>query len=214
MQDLRELLESNPYPGRGIVVGKGCVYYGIMGRSANSRNRVFVETDDGIRTEAHDPSKMEDPSLIIYHPVRTMGDALVVTNGDQTDTIVERGSFREGCMAREYEPDAPNYTPRISSVVYPDGSFELSILKHDPDSASDRCLRQFFSYEGADEGVGYFISTYQGDGDPLPSFAGEPVCVSLPTPDEVWAALNADNKVSLYANVGGSVRIYNKNLGD
>ncbi|MDD6694482.1 IMP cyclohydrolase [Atopobiaceae bacterium HCP3S3_F7] len=214
MQDLRELLESNPYPGRGIVVGKGCVYYWIMGRSANSRNRVFVETDDGIRTEAHDPSKMEDPSLIIYHPVRTMGDALVVTNGDQTDTIVERGSFREGCMAREYEPDAPNYTPRISSVVYPDGSFELSILKHDPDSASDRCLRQFFSYEGADEGVGYFISTYQGDGDPLPSFAGEPVCVSLPTPDEVWAALNADNKVSLYANVGGSVRIYNKNLGD
>ena len=214
MQDLRELLESNPYPGRGIVVGKGCVYYWIMGRSANSRNRVFVETDDGIRTEAHDPSKMEDPSLIIYHPVRTMGDALVVTNGDQTDTIVERGSFREGCMAREYEPDAPNYTPRISSVVYPDGSFELSILKHDPDSASDRCLRQFFSYEGADEGVGYFISTYQGDGDPLPSFAGEPVCVSLPIPDEVWAALNADNKVSLYANVGGSVRIYNKNLGD
>ena len=214
MQDLRELLESNPYPGRGIVVGKGCVYYWIMGRSANSRNRVFVETDDGIRTEAHDPSKMEDPSLIIYHPVRTMGDALVVTNGDQTDTIVERGSFREGCMAREYEPDAPHYTPRISSVVYPDGSFELSILKHDPDSASDRCLRQFFSYEGADEGVGYFISTYQGDGDPLPSFAGEPVCVSLPTPDEVWAALNADNKVSLYANVGGSVRIYNKNLGD
>ena len=214
MQDLRELLESNPYPGRGIVVGKGCVYYWIMGRSANSRNRVFVETDDGIRTEAHDPSKMEDPSLIIYHPVRTMGDALVVTNGDQTDTIVERGSFREGCMAREYEPDAPNYTPRISSVVDPDGSFELSILKHDPDSASDRCLRQFFSYEGADEGVGYFISTYQGDGDPLPSFAGEPVCVSLPTPDEVWAALNADNKVSLYANVGGSVRIYNKNLGD
>ena len=214
MQDLRELLESNPYPGRGIVVGKGCVYYWIMGRSANSRNRVFTKTEDGIMTEAHDPSKLEDPSLIIYHPVRTMGDALVVTNGDQTDTIVERGSFREGCMAREYEPDAPNYTPRISSVVYPDGSFELSILKHDPDSASDRCLRQFFSYEGADEGVGYFISTYQGDGDPLPSFAGEPVCVSLPTPDEVWAALNADNKVSLYANVGGSVRIYNKNLGD
>ena len=214
MQDLTELLRNNPYPGRGIVVGKDCVYYWIMGRSANSRNRVFVPTEDGIRTEAHDPALLEDPSLIIYHPVRTMGDALVVTNGDQTDTIVERGSFREGCMAREYEPDAPNYTPRISSVVYPDGSFELSILKHDPDSASDRCLRQFFSYEGADEGVGYFISTYQGDGDPLPSFAGEPVCVSLPTPDEVWAALNADNKVSLYANVGGSVRIYNKNLGD
>jgi IMP cyclohydrolase len=214
MRDLRELLEHNPYPGRGIVVGRGCVYYWIMGRSANSRNRVFVETEDGIRTEAYDASRMEDPSLIIYHPVRTMGDALVVTNGDQTDTIVERGSFREGCMAREYEPDAPNYTPRISAVVRPDGSFELSILKHDPGSSTDRCLRQFFSYEGADEGVGYFISTYQGDGDPLPSFAGEPVCVSLPAPDEVWAALDADNKVSLYANVGGSVRIYNKNLGD
>ena len=214
MQDLRELLESNPYPGRGIVVGKGCVYYWIMGRSANSRNRVFVETDDGIRTEAHDPSKMEDPSLIIYHPVRTMGDALVVTNGDQTDTIVERGSFREGCMAREYEPDAPNYTPRISSVVYPDGSFELSILKHDPDSASDRCLRQFFSYEGADEGVGYFISTYQGDGNPLPTFAGEPIEVDMPAVEEVWAALNQDNKVSLYSNVNGEVKIFNKNLGD
>ncbi len=210
MHDLTELLAANPYPGRGIVVGKDCIYYWIMGRSTNSRNRVFVATEDGIRTEAHDPSLMVDPSLIIYHPVRRMGDALVVTNGDQTDTIVEKGDFRAGCMVREYEPDAPNFTPRISAIVNADGSFELSILKHH----AGRCLREFFAYEGADEGVGYFISTYQGDGDPLPSFAGEPVEVKLGTPDEVWAALNNDNKVSLYANVAGEVKLYNKNLGD
>ena len=213
MQDLVEILRSNPYPGRGIVVGHGRVYYWIMGRSANSRNRVFVATEDGIRTEAHDPSKMEDPSLIIYHPVRTMGDDLVVTNGDQTDTIVELG-FREGLMTRAYEPDAPNYTPRISSVIHADGSFELSILKHDPTTADERCLREFFAYEGVDEGLGYFISTYRGDGNPLPSFAGEPLPVRVGEPDEVWAALNADNKVSMYANVAGQVTLYNKNLGD
>ncbi|MBP3885523.1 MAG: inosine monophosphate cyclohydrolase [Olsenella sp.] len=211
MQDLVEILRSNPYPGRGIVVGKDRVYYWIMGRSTNSRNRVFVETDDGIRTEAHDPALLEDPSLIIYHPVRTMGDALVVTNGDQTDTIVERGNFREGCMARKFEPDEPNFTPRISAIVNADGSFEMSILKHQP---SGRCLREFFCYEGTDEGVGYFISTYEGDGDPLPTFAGEPVEVAMGEPDEVWAALDADNKVSLYANVGGTVTLYNKHLGD
>ena len=210
MRDLLELLKENPYPGRGIVVGKGCVYYWIMGRSTNSRNRVFLATDDGIRTEAHDPALLADPSLIIYHPVRTMGDKLVVTNGDQTDTIVEKGDFFAGCMAREYEPDAPNFTPRISAVVNPDGSFQMSILKR----ASGRCLREFFCYEGCDEGTGYFISTYQGDGDPLPTFAGEPVEVALPAPDEVWAALNPDNKVSLYANVAGAVTLYNKNLGD
>ena len=214
MQDLLELLKSNPYPGRGIVVGKGCVYYWIMGRSANSRNRVFVTCDDGIRTEAHDPSKLEDPSLIIYHPVRTMGDKLVVTNGDQTDTIVEKGDFRLGCMAREYEPDAPNFTPRISACINPDGSFEMSILKHQFVQGCDRCQRNFFCFEGADEGCGYFISTYQGDGNPLPTFAGEPVLVSLPSPEQVWAALNADNKVSLYARVGAEVTIFNKNLGD
>ncbi len=210
MQDLLELVRTNPYPGRGIVVGKDRVYYWIMGRSANSRNRVFVTTEDGIRTEAHDPALLEDPSLIIYHPVRTMGDKLVVTNGDQTDTIVEKGDFFAGCMAREYEPDAPNFTPRISAVVNPDGSFQMSILKH----ASGRCLREFFCYEGCDEGVGYFISTYQGDGNPLPTFAGEPVEVKMPEPDELWSALNADNKVSLYANVDGAVKLYNKNLGD
>ena len=211
MQNLVELLENNPYPGRGIVVGADRVYYFIMGRSQNSRNRVFVKTDDGIRTEAHDPAKLEDPSLIIYHPVRTLGDDLVVTNGDQTDTIVEAGDFRAGCMKREYEPDAPNFTPRISAIVRPDGSFEMSILKH---QESGRCLREFFAYEGADAGTGYFISTYQGDGNPLPTFAGEPIEVSLPEPDELWAALNADNKVSVYANVGGDVKLFNKNLGD
>ena len=211
VQDLVELLKNNPYPGRGIVVGKDTVYYFIMGLSVNSRNRIFAIEPDGIRTEAHDPALLEDPSLIIYHPVRTMGDALVVTNGDQTDTIVEAGDFRAGCMQREYEPDAPNFTPRISAIVNPDGSFEMSILKH---ADGDRCTREFFAYEGVDEGCGYFISTYQGDGNPLPTFAGEPIPVTLPTPDALWAALNDDNKVSLYANVGGEVTLYNKNLGD
>ena len=211
MQDLAKLLRGNPYPGRGIVVGKDRVYYFIMGRSINSRNRIFALTEDGIRTEAHDPALLADPSLIIYHPVRTMGDALVVTNGDQTDTIVEKGSFRDGCMAREFEPDAPNFTPRISAIVNGDGTFEISILKH---QENGRCLREFFAYEGADEGVGYFISTYQGDGNPLPTFAGEPIEVSMPEPEEVWDALNWDNKVSLYTNVAGEVKLFNKNLGD
>ena len=211
MQDLVELLRNNPYPGRGIVVGQGVVYYWIMGRSANSRNRIFSPTDDGIRTEAFQPELVEDPSLIIYHPVRTMGDALVVTNGDQTDTIVEQGDFRAGCMLREFEPDDPNWTPRISAILAADGSFELSILKR---GEGGRCVREFFCYEGADEGTGYFISTYVGDGNPLPSFQGEPIQVSLPSPDEVWAALNEDNKISLYANVHGTVSLYNKHLGD
>ena len=212
MQDLTELLRSNPYPGRGIVVGKDVVYYWIMGRSSNSRNRVFVPTEDGIRTEAHDPALLEDPSLIIYHPVRTMGGKLVVTNGDQTDTIVNAGSFRDGCMAREFEPDAPNFTPRISAVINEDDTFEISILKHQD---IGRCQRNFFAYEGADEGVGYFISTYQGDGNPLPTFAGEPIEVALPAdPADVWAALNADNKVSMYVKAGKDVRIFNKHLGD
>ncbi len=210
MQDLAEILRNNPYPGRGIAVGNGMVYYFIMGRSQNSRNRIFALTDDGIRTEAHDPALLEDPSLIIYHPVRTMGDALVVTNGDQTDTIVNAGSFRDGCMAREYEPDAPNFTPRISAIVNGDGTFELSILKH----VDGRCVREFFAYEGTDEGCGYFISTYQGDGNPLPTFAGEPIPVKLPDADTLWEALNEDNKVSLYANIGGEVKLFNKNLGD
>ena len=210
MLDFLTFLRENPYPGRGILVGKGCVYYFIMGRSANSRNRVFVKTEDGIRTEAYDPALLTDPSLIIYHPVRRMGDALVVTNGDQTDTICQYGDFRKGLMTRKYEPDEPNWTPRISALINGDGSFELSILKHN----HGRCLREFFCYEGCDEQTGYFISTYQGDGSPLPTFAGEPLEVTVPEPEEVWTALNADNKVSLYTNVNGNVRLFNKNSGD
>ena len=210
MLDFLTFLRENPYPGRGILVGKGRVYYFIMGRSANSRNRVFVQTEDGIRTEAYDPALLTDPSLIIYHPVRRMGDALVVTNGDQTDTICQYGDFRKGLMTRKYEPDEPNWTPRISALINGDGSFELSILKHN----HGRCLREFFCYEGCDEQTGYFISTYQGDGSPLPTFAGEPLEVTVPEPEEVWTALNADNKVSLYTNVNGNVRLFNKNSGD
>ena len=212
MLDFLTLLRENPYPGRGILVSRDLVYYFIMGRSANSRNRVFdpVPERGGICTMAADPAKLEDPSLIIYHPVRTMGDALVVTNGDQTDTICQHGDFRKGLMTREYEPDEPNWTPRISAILNADGSFEMSILKH----KNGRCLREFFCYEGCDENQGYFISTYQGDGNPLPTFAGEPLEVTVPKPEEVWAALNGDNKVSLYTNVNGEVRLFNKNLGD
>lgn len=210
MTDFLDFLKNNPYPGRGIAVGKDRVYYFIMGRSENSRNRVFSLTEDGIRTEAHDPAKLVDPSLIIYHPVRAVENGLIVTNGDQTDTIRDAADFRKGLMQREYEPDFPNYTPRISAMLYKDGSFEISILKH----LDGRCLREFFCYEGCDEGKGYFISTYQGDGSPLPTFAGEPIEIGMPEPEAVWAALNPDNKVSLYANVKGEVRLFNKNLGD
>ena len=210
MKSLVELLQSNPYPGRGIVVGKNSVYYFIMGRSENSRNRIFSVTEDGIRTEAHDPAKLSDPSLIIYHPVRQTEDALIVTNGDQTDTIWKMGDFRAALATREYEPDEPNFTPRISAILYKDGSFEMSILKH----RDGRCIREFFNFEGVDEGKAYFISTYQGDGNPRPTFAGEPIEVDMPAVEEVWAALNQDNKVSLYSNVNGEVKIFNKNLGD
>ena len=210
MKSLVELLQSNPYPGRGIVVGKNSVYYFIMGRSENSRNRIFSVTEDGIRTEAHDPAKLSDPSLIIYHPVRQTEDALIVTNGDQTDTIWKMGDFRAALATREYEPDEPNFTPRISAILYKDGSFEMSILKH----RDGRCIREFFNFEGVDEGKAYFISTYQGDGNPLPTFAGEPIEVDMPAVEDVWAALNQDNKVSLYSNVNGEVKIFNKNLGD
>jgi len=210
MTNFIELLKNNPYPGRGSAVGKDRVYYFIMGRSENSRNRIFALTDDGIRTEAHDPAKLKDPSLIIYHPVRKIDGALIVTNGDQTDTIRDHGDFRKALMTREYEPDEPNWTPRISAMCYDNGSFEISILKH----LDGRCLREFFCYEGCEEGKGYFISTYQGDGNPLPSFAGEPIEIDMPEPEAVWNALNADNKVSLYTNVRGEVKLFNKNLGD
>ena len=187
-----------------------------MGRSANSRNRIFVPTEDGIRTEAYDPTKLEDPSLIIYHPVRRVGDTLIVTNGDQTDTIrdyvLAGKSWEEALATREFEPDAPNYTPRISALVETDGSFRMSILRREAEDGS--CRRDFFAYPPCEAGEGRFLSTYQGDGDPLPSFQGEPMAITMPEPEEVWAAMDPVNKISLYANVGGTVRIFNKNLGD
>ena len=210
MTDFLNFLRNNPYPGRGIAVGKNRVYYFIMGRSENSRNRIFALTEDGIRTEAFDASKLTDPSLILYRPVRSMGDSLIVTNGNQTDTIRETGDFRAALATREYEPDGPNWTPRISAILNADGSFSLSILKR----VDGRCLRCTYDYEGCDEGKGYFISTYQGDGSPLPSFAGEPMPIDMPEPEAVWAALNPDNKVSLYTNVNGEVTLFNKHLGD
>lgn len=211
-EDVFELLRGKTYPGRGILIGKnasgGSIYviYFIMGRSVNSRNRIFTYTGDGIRTEAYDPALMKDPSLIIYHPVRMVGDKIVVTNGDQTDTVrdylVKDGNFRQALNTREFEPDPPNYTPRISGIVYHDGSYCLSILKScegDPSS----CLRYLFDYADPLPGEGRFISTYEDDGDPLPSFRGEPRRVSVSgSLDEfangVWNALNDDNKVSLY----------------
>ena len=217
---IAEKLSGNTYPGRGIILGltpdstRAVAAYFIMGRSVNSRNRVFLPEPDGIRTEAHDPALLKDPSLIIYHPVREYGDFLIVTNGDQTDTVrdyLAKGSdFESALRTRCFEPDGPNWTPRISAILHADGSFSLSILKR----VDGRCLRCTYDYEGCDEGRGYFISTYQGDGSPLPSFSGEPVEIDLPDPKAVWAALNPDNKVSLYTNVNGSVRIFNKNLGD
>ena len=212
-RNLLDLLKGNPYPGRGIVLGKSgdgkqavAVYF-IMGRSENSRNRVFVPTEDGIRTEARDPSKMTDPSLIIYHPVRKAGGELIVTNGDQTDTIrdhIAQGHcYRHALNQRTFEPDGPNWTPRISGVVKPDGSYNLSILKS-LDGDESCCCRYFFEYDAPAAGMGHFISTYQGDGSPLPSFAGEPVAVDLSAPDApslekaLWESLNEDNKVSLF----------------
>nr|WP_326184928.1 IMP cyclohydrolase [uncultured Oscillibacter sp.] len=211
--NLTQLLESNSYPGRGIVLGRSAdgkhavAAYFIMGRSENSRNRVFTVTDDGIRTEAHDPSKMTDPSLIIYHPVRQVGRGLVVTNGDQTDTVrdglLAGKTFSYALHTREFEPDAPNYTPRISGLLSPDGSFKLSILKS-ADGDPSCCQRYFYTYDHPLAGEGRFIHTYMGDGSPLPSFEGEPERVALDAPDakaladQMWAALNPDNKVSLF----------------
>ena len=211
--DLTELLKQNAYPGRGIVLGrsadnrKAVLIYFIMGRSSNSRNRVFVETPDGIRTQAFDPAKLEDPSLIIYAPVRRFGTSTIVTNGDQTDTIraglAAGESFAKALRTRTFEPDGPNYTPRISGVVEADGSYALSILKSDRGDPAC-CCRYFFEYDAPAAGEGRFIHTYEGDGSPLPSFEGEPRPVSLPwaTPDAcadaVWESLNRENKVSLF----------------
>ena len=227
---LTEKLASNTYPGRGIVLGMlpdgktSVAAYFIMGRSVNSRNRVFMEEPDGIRTEAFDPSKLSDPSLIIYHPVRQMGRSLIVTNGDQTDTIrdfMERGETLEQALrTREFEPDGPNWTPRISGLVRPDGSYKLSILKSaDPEGSA--CTRHFFEYPAL-KGVGHFLHTYETNGDPIPTFFGEPERVALDGDIDtftaaVWENLNEDNKISLFVrftNVETGAyeqRILNKN---
>lgn len=213
--DLTQELQRNPYPGRGIVLGRSAdgksavIAYFIMGRSENSRNRIFSVTEDGIRTEAFDPSKMVDPSLIIYHPVRKVKNLTIVTNGDQTDTIMEALNeghcFRHALMTRTFEPDGPNYTPRISGVVEKDGAFCLSILKSaDGDPSCNH--RYFYEYDAPLSGEGRFIHTYQENLDPLPSFEGEPRRVAISAPDaqtlakEVWENLNEDNKVSLYVS--------------
>ncbi len=214
VQTLTDLLRADPYPGRGIMLGRSAdgkcavIAYFIMGRSENSRNRVFEETDDGIRTRAFDESKMTDPSLIIYHPVRRLDSGLtIVTNGDQTDTIrdalLEGHCYRHALNARTFEPDGPNYTPRISGVVKPNGSYNLSILKSLDGDPSCAC-RYFFEYDAPKAGVGHFIHTYENDGDPLPSFEGEPRRVEISAPDaetlasDLWLALDDDNKVSLF----------------
>ena len=218
---LTEKLASNTYPGRGIVLGMlpdgktSVAAYFIMGRSVNSRNRVFMEEPDGIRTEAFDPSKLSDPSLIIYHPVRQMGRSLIVTNGDQTDTIrdfMERGETLEQALrTREFEPDGPNWTPRISGLIQPDGSYKLSILKSaDPEGSA--CTRHFFEYPAL-KGVGHFLHTYETNGDPIPTFFGEPERVALDGDIDtftaaVWENLNEDNKISLF------VRFINVETGE
>ena len=211
--DLNALLRTHPYPGRGIVLGrsadnsKAVIAYFIMGRSENSRNRVFEETPDGIRTRAFDPSKMTDPSLIIYHPVRLAGRGVVVTNGDQTDTVrdylLAGRTFSEALRTRCFEPDPPNYPPRISGLLSPDGSYKLSILKS-ADGNPGCNLRYFYEYDAPLAGEGRLIHTYQENADPLPSFEGEPRRVALTAPDartladQLWASLNEENKVSLY----------------
>ncbi len=224
MTDLFKYLSQRPYPGRGILLGatpsgKSAVAYFIMGRSENSRNRVFERTEDGIRTRAYDESRMTDPSLIIYHPVRRVGRGLVVTNGDQTDTLrdylLSGRTFAGALRTREFEPDGPNWTPRISGLLSPDGSFKLSILKAGSEQGAP-CLRYFYEYEAARPGAGRFISTYEGFGGPLPSFQGEPVELELPElsaselAEKLWGALNEDNKVSLYVSVDGEETIINK----
>ena len=215
MLSLSQELKGNEYPGRGIVIGRSAngkyavTAYFIMGRSVNSRNRVFVTEGEGIRTEAFDPSKLEDPSLIIYAPVRVLGKDTIVTNGDQTDTIYDgmaKGlTFEQSLRSREFEPDAPNYTPRISGVMHvEDGKYDysMSILKSNNGDPSC-CNRYTFSYDKPVAGEGHFIHTYMHDGNPLPSFSGEPKLVDIGDDmdeftDMVWNSLNADNKVSLF----------------
>ncbi len=215
MLDLQQELRENAYPGRGIVIGKSedgtkaAAAYFIMGRSENSRNRIFATEGEGIRTQAFDESKLTDPSLIIYAPVRVIGNRTIVTNGDQTDTVyegIEKGlTFEQALRSREFEPDGPNYTPRISGIMQvEDGTYHyaMSILKSN-NGNPDSCCRYTFTYENPVPGEGHFIHTYMHDGDPLPSFEGEPKLVKIPNDMEafaadLWDSLNEDNKVSLF----------------
>ncbi|WP_303789920.1 IMP cyclohydrolase [Anaerotruncus colihominis] len=227
---LEHLLRENPYPGRGIVLGRSAdgryavVAYFIMGRSENSRNRVFVVDGEGIRTEAFDPAKLSDPSLIIYAPVRVLGGDTIVTNGDQTDTIysfLSRGkSFADALRTRTFEPDKPNFTPRISGLLH-GFDYRLSILKS-ADGNPDSTRRYFYQYENPIAGEGHFLHTYRGDGNPLPSFEGEPERVEIEGGIDsftecLWDSLNEENKVSLfvrYIDVAADrheTRIVNKN---
>lgn len=231
---LEQELRSNSYPGRGIIIGRtpdgarAVTAYFIMGRSQNSRNRIFVEDGNGIRTQAYDPSKLEDPSLIIYAPVRVLGNKTIVTNGDQTDTIYEgmdhQMTFEQSLRRREFEPDAPNYTPRISGILHTESghyNYAMSILKSNCGNP-DSCHRYTFAYENPRPGEGHFIHTYMQDGDPLPSFEGEPKLISVPDDmdafaDLLWTNLNEENKVSLFvryidiATGTWKSRIINKN---
>lgn len=226
-------LKSNSYPGRGIILGKSecgryaVAAYFIMGRSENSRNRVFVEDGEGIRTQAFDPAKLVDPSLIIYAPVRVLGKTTIVTNGDQTDTVYEQmkagKTFEQSLRLRKFEPDDPNFTPRISGIIELEDSFSysLSILKS-AEGDPTACHRFTFSYDCPIDGIGHFIHTYQGDGNPLPSFEGEPEKIRI-TGDidaftsKLWNNLNEDNKVSLFVRFidietgKADTRIVNKN---
>lgn len=215
MLSLENELKSNAYPGRGIVIGKSpdgkkaVTAYFIMGRSSNSRNRVFVEDGEGIRTQAFDPSKLEDPSLIIYAPVRVLGNKTIVTNGDQTDTIYEgmdtQLTFEQSLRCREFEPDGPNYTPRISGIMHMENggfNYAMSILKSNNGNPG-ACNRYTFAYENPVAGEGHFIHTYMHDGNPLPSFEGEPKLVGISDDiqsftDMLWNSLNEENKVSLF----------------
>ncbi len=215
MVSLEKELAGNEYPGRGIVIGKSAdgkkavTAYFIMGRSENSRNRVFVKDGEGIRTQAFDPSKMKDPSLIIYAPVRVLGNKTIVTNGDQTDTIYEgmdkQQTFEQSLRCREFEPDEPNFTPRISGIMHVENgnyNFALSILKSD-NGKKESCNRFTFAYENPQAEAGRFIHTYMGNGNPLPSFEGEPTLVDIKGDIDtftknVWNNLNEANKVSLF----------------
>ena len=215
MLSLEQELKENAYPGRGIVIGKSedgkyaVTAYFIMGRSENSRNRVFVTDGEGIRTQAYDPSKLTDPSLIIYAPVRVLGKETIVTNGDQTDTVYEGVStgltFEQSLRSREFEPDAPNYTPRISGMLTVENGrfdYQMSILKSNNGNPA-ACNRYTFSYENPVAGEGHFIHTYLCDGNPLPSFEGEPKLVAIQDDIEIftellWNSLNEENKVSLF----------------